>query len=302
MNMTKALYIKQNADLRTRMENQKVKWQFRENELLEEIERLNILASTKDGQIQMLQQYIAARETAYEQLTEENKLLREEAVKMKASLEKSEEAIKLLAGRLNKDSSNSGKPPSTDGFKKVIHNSRKPTDRKPGGQKGHAPHGLSISENLQKMIDSGEVPVKVVEHGDQNLPFVSRLEIDIRTTAAVREHRFHTGTPIPPEFVNPVSYGPNLKTMCVYLSTVGLMSAERVAGFIEDITSGALTPAKATVLSMQKEVASHLTREIECIKGAVLSATVLHTDETPLKSTQRPAKDGKGYEESEHTT
>lgn len=302
MNITKEMYIKQNADLRARLENQKVKWQFREDGLLEEIKQLKILISAKDSQIQMLQQYIATREDAYGQLAEENKLLREEAVKMKASLEKSEEAIRLLAGRLNKDSSNSGKPPSTDGFKKVIHNSRKPTDRKPGGQKGHAPHCLSISENLQKMIDSGEVPVDVVEHGDQDLPFVSRLEIDIRTTVAVREHRFHNGTPIPPELVNPISYGTNLKTMCVYLSMVGLMSAERVAGFIEDVTSGALTPAKATILSMQKEAASHLTREIECIKGAVLSATVLHTDETPLKSTQRPAKDGEGYEESEHTT
>jgi hypothetical protein len=68
MNMTKALYIKQNADLRTRMENQKVKWQFRENEPLEEIGRLNILVRAKDGQIQMLQQYIATREAAYDKL------------------------------------------------------------------------------------------------------------------------------------------------------------------------------------------------------------------------------------------
>lgn len=89
MNMTKALYIKQNIDLRIRMENQKAKWQCRGNELLEEIRRLNILASAKDGQIKMLQQHIATREAAYGQLAEENELLREEAAKMKASLEKS---------------------------------------------------------------------------------------------------------------------------------------------------------------------------------------------------------------------
>jgi hypothetical protein len=217
--------------------------------------------------------------------------LREEAAEMKVSLGKSEETVQLLAGRLNKNSGNSSRSPSSDGFKKVIHNSRKPTDRKPGGQKGHAPHGLSISKNLQQMIDSGEVPVDVVEHGNQSLPFVSRLEIDIRTAAVVREHRFHSGTPIPPELVNTISYGSNLKTMCVYLSMVGLMSAQRTANFIEDITSGALTPAKATILSMHKEAASRLNREIECIKEAVLNAPVLHTDETPLKSTQRPAKE-----------
>jgi hypothetical protein len=299
---TKAIYIKQNADLRIRMENQQVKWQIKEDALKDDNKRLNNLIRDKDKQIQMLQQHIATREAAYDRLVEENKLLQEEAVKMRASLVKNAEAIQLLAGRLNKDSGNSSKPPSSDGFKKVIHNSRKPTDRKPGGQKGHAPHGLGISANLQQMIDSNEMPIDVVEHGDQSQPFVSRLEIDVRTTVVVHEHRFHKGTPIPPELINPISYGSNLKTMCVYLSTMGLMSAERVANYIEDITSGALAPAKATILSMQKDVASRLNRELEHIKEVVLSASVLHTDETPLKSTQRPAPDGDGYEESKHTT
>lgn len=41
----------------------------------------------------------------------------------------------ILTARLNRNSSNSSKPSSTDGFKKVIHNCREKTGRKVGGQK-----------------------------------------------------------------------------------------------------------------------------------------------------------------------
>jgi uncharacterized coiled-coil protein SlyX len=52
--------------------------------------------------------------------------------------------ITLLSGRIaelekqaGKTSANSSKPPSADGFKKVIQNNREKTERKAGGQKGH---------------------------------------------------------------------------------------------------------------------------------------------------------------------
>jgi hypothetical protein len=302
MIMTKELIKKQNVDLRTRLDNQKVKAQIREDDLLAEIKQLQDDVKKQNSQIHMLQKYIATIEASNAQLVECNNALKEDVATLKAELDKRGEAIQLLTSRLNKDSSNSSKPPSTDGFKKTIHNNRRPTDRKPGGQKGHAPHGLGISAKLQTMIDSGAAPVDIVEHGDKEQPFVTRFELDIRTTISVREHRFHAGAPIPPELNNPVNYGPNLKAMCVYLSTVGLMSAIRVAGFIKDITLDALTPAKATVLAMQRELASHLGEEIACIKESIINAPVLHTDETPLKSTQRPAEDGESCEESKHTT
>ena len=54
---------------------------------------------------------------------------------------------------INKDSSNSSKPPSTDNFKK-IHNSREKTSRKPGGQKGR-------KGNVPKLLEN---PTEIIEH------------------------------------------------------------------------------------------------------------------------------------------
>ena len=49
--------------------------------------------------------------------------------------------IQDLKSKLNKNSSNSSKPSSTDGFKKVIHNCKEKTDKKVGGQKDHIGKG-----------------------------------------------------------------------------------------------------------------------------------------------------------------
>src|ERR1039457_413987 len=55
--------------------------------------------------------------------------------------------IKQLQDRLNKDSHNSSKPPSTDGYKKKPVTLRLKSGRKPGGQMGHPGSGLAISSS-----------------------------------------------------------------------------------------------------------------------------------------------------------
>ena len=57
--------------------------------------------------------------------------------KLKAVIVKMEARIAELERRLGMDSSNSSKPPSTDGFKKKNRSLRKPSGKKPGGQNGH---------------------------------------------------------------------------------------------------------------------------------------------------------------------
>src|SRR5665647_823000 len=48
-----------------------------------------------------------------------------------------------LEARLAKDSSNSGKPPSSDGLNRKPKSQRGISDKKPGGQQGHVGKGLS---------------------------------------------------------------------------------------------------------------------------------------------------------------
>ena len=64
--------------------------------------------------------------------------------------------LKELEARINKNSSNSSnssKPPSTDGYKKHIKNTRTITGRLPGGQPGHEGSMLNKIDNPDKVID-----------------------------------------------------------------------------------------------------------------------------------------------------
>ena len=57
------------------------------------------------------------------------------------------ETIKDLREQLNKNSGNSSKPPSSDGFKKPVNKNRslrKKSGKKPGGQKGHNGSCLTV--------------------------------------------------------------------------------------------------------------------------------------------------------------
>ena len=54
------------------------------------------------------------------------------------------ERIAELEARLNQNSKNSSRPPSSDGFKKNPKSLRKPSGKKPGGQHGHEGSGLKL--------------------------------------------------------------------------------------------------------------------------------------------------------------
>ena len=63
------------------------------------------------------------------------------------------EEIAELKRRVNMNSSNSSKPPSTDGFKKPRTRSlRKRSGRRPGGQPGHKGHNMTIHHEPDSIV------------------------------------------------------------------------------------------------------------------------------------------------------
>ena len=60
--------------------------------------------------------------------------------------------IERLKNNNDKNSSNSGKPSSKDGFKKIIHNSRSKTTKKQGGQCGHKGSTTDVSK-IKQLIE-----------------------------------------------------------------------------------------------------------------------------------------------------
>ena len=70
--------------------------------------------------------------------------------------------ILRLKAQINKDSSNSSKPPSGNGFKKVP-NDRESSGRKTGGLAGHKGHTLTIPENLEELVKNGKIQHEIID-------------------------------------------------------------------------------------------------------------------------------------------
>ena len=106
-------------------------------------------------------------------------------------LERAEERIKELERRLGLDSSNSSKPPSSDGYKKPPkpQNLREKTGKKSGGQEGHQGTNLRQVEKPDHIVD--HCPDVCGWNNRQNTPndrcstFQSRNPSKSRNTARI---------------------------------------------------------------------------------------------------------------------
>jgi len=210
-----------------------------------------------------------------------------------ATIRKQEIEIDRLKSIINKDSSNSSKPPSSDGFRKRP-NSREPSTRKAGGQPGHKGHKLTIPTNIEELVESG-LAKHEIRCGDAITgAYVSDWEIDWINMPIFREYRRVPGKP--PN----VRYGRNLQTHCVYLQNLGMMSLERIVQYVCESTGGLIRLTEGTIDTFTKTAAAGI--HLEAYTNDLLNGQVLHTDETPVRTTQRLDVGSPALETSAHTT
>lgn len=90
--------------------------------------------------------------------------LRLENEELKKKLRIYEEKFELSRISQRKDSSNSCKPSSTNGFKKVIQNNRVKSERKPGREKGHKKSAPTVSANPDNIVQVPKVATCTCGH------------------------------------------------------------------------------------------------------------------------------------------
>jgi transposase len=186
--------------------------------------------------------------------------------------------ISRLKSQINKDSSNSSKPPSSDGLKKVSNN-REPSNKKRGGQYGHKGSRLIVPKDLDELVKSGKAEHEIVDRTNGSEEYISQWEINIKTKVLYTEYRCST-TEKP--FVY---YGNSVKSYSSILLNEGFMPLEKVSDFLCEITDGQISPSLATLEKFNMEIADKI--ETDSLKNDLLNGEVIHVDETPMNSTER---------------
>jgi transposase len=202
-----------------------------------------------------------------------------------------------LESQLSKNSTNSGKPPSSDGLKKPpkTQSLRGKSGRKPGGQVGRKGNTLRPVE----VADDVQIHSPITCMGCQaSLEEVQAVNVDKRQVfdlppiaMRVMEHQAQTkicpccGTRNKgtfPEGVNaPVQYGERIKALAAYFLHQHLIPFERVAQIFEDIFDMAISPG--TCVNMDKKLFKNLGIFEASLKAHLLICKVLHLDETGVR-------------------
>jgi transposase len=204
------------------------------------------------------------------------------------------ERLKELERQLATNSTNSSKPPSSDGPHKPKPRSLRPRgQRKPGGQKGHQGHTLKMVEHpdhtIVHRVDecekcgaslAGHKPTRVDKRQVFDAPPPPALE--------VTEHQAET-KPCPqcghvnkaafPEGVKaPAQYGPRVKAVVTYLRQYQLVPSQRTCELVSDLFSWNLS--EGTLTNILEAAAGILAEPVAEIARDITAAPVAHFDET----------------------
>jgi transposase len=231
-----------------------------------------------------------------------NEPSREELIALIAALRAENAALKArmaeLERRLGLNSSNSGKPPSSDGLKKParVRSLRERSGKKPGGQKGHK------GETLRQVTD----PDDVVNHypsacsmcgvgldPETSVGHSARQVFDLPEPQplVVTEHRAHDchctacgakTRGLFPDGVNaPVQYGARITAFVIYLLHYQLLPENRLAALMADLFG--VKVAAATIARMSRTCAERLRGFAQTVCDLVAGAPVKHMDETGFR-------------------
>jgi transposase len=216
---------------------------------------------------------------------------------LQAQLVQLEQRVKELETQLARNSSNSGKPPSSDGLSKPSPKSlRTPSGRKRGGQPGHP------GQTLQRVKNPDHIQVHRLEVCPQCggrdlgpepvLDYESRQVFDLPPRPLeVTEHRAqikccpHCGEEARADFPAgvgaPAQYGPRFESLMVYLNQQQLLPYDRLAQLCEDLfgqplSAGTLVAANVRVFAQLEPFAQVLIKQVP-------QAPVVHLDESGLR-------------------
>jgi len=220
----------------------------------------------------------------------------EEAADLMLALE---DKVSELEGRLKLNSTNSGKPPSSDGLQKPAPKSlREKSARKPGGQPGHPGYTLKQVETPDHTQTHRLETCPCGQCGGVSLKGVPPVDYERRQVfdlppmrLEVTEHRAEikrcpvSGLNVRAEFPAgveaPVQYGPHFRGLMLYLSNQQILPFDRLRQVCKDLFG---QPLSAGTLATINARASEALAPVEAaIIKAITQSPAVHADESGLR-------------------
>lgn len=205
--------------------------------------------------------------------------------------------VEALEQRLNQDSHNSHKPPSSDGLArgKRPQSLRGKSGKAPGAQPGHPGQTLRPVEKPDELRLHAP---SLCAHCGTSLEAVSPCATECRQVfdlpplaLRVTEHQAQTKrcprcqqctkAAFPAGVSQPAQYGPGILALGVYLQTYQLLPYARSAELLRDLFAHA--PSQGTLAAALEQAYTRLAPVEQEIRAAIERAPVVHFDETGIR-------------------
>jgi transposase len=203
--------------------------------------------------------------------------------------------LEALESKVNKNSSNSSKPPSSDGLAKRTSSLRESSGKPPGGQTGRK--GTTLRQALQatECIDHPlpehcdrchhELPLQDAQVGERRQVFdvpVAAFDVVEHRTLSVRCQcgQLHTSA-FPANVTERVQYGPNVRALAVHLTQGQMLPYARAAELIRDVYGLAISPG--TLVAWVGEARTALQGTADLIAQYLRDAALVNADESGLR-------------------
>jgi hypothetical protein len=201
--------------------------------------------------------------------------------------------VERLKCLLNIDGTNSGTPTSKTPLNKskVIPNSREPTDKKRGGQKGHPKKKLErfkeseINERVEHPLSECPECHGILEQTGTTEKDVLDYKIIVEKT----RHIFNTyhcaccGKEVREEIPNNLKeenqYGPQVQALAMTLMNVGNVSMNKVRKIISGFTDNEIKLSEGYLAKLQKRAAAGTKKFCDELRNEILKQSIVYWDD-----------------------
>lgn len=212
-----------------------------------------------------------------------------------------EKRVQSLEDQLAKNSNNSGKPPSSDGYGKGKTQSlRKASGRTVGGQKGHE------GQTLKAVVNPDKQAFHIVEscqHCQSALSDVGSNDYERRQVFDLPEVRLvvteHCAeikqcpqcgllnkAAFPVEVSQPVQYGPRIQAQMVYFNQYHHIPVERTGEILADLYGQNVSAA--TIVAASERIVHPIAPVVEAIRQELVATEIpVHVDETGARVAEK---------------